>query len=51
MAVVISVEGYEALLEIMADLENRLSVHESELAEPDLRVPVGRVKAELGLHD
>ncbi len=49
MAVVVGKLWYDELLERVEDLEDRLSVYESRDAEPDLRVPLDKVKAELGL--
>ncbi len=49
LAVVIGLARYEALLERMEDLDDRLSVYESRAAEPDLRISHDKVKSELGL--
>ena len=48
LAVVIGLARYEALLERMEDLDDRLSVYESRAAEPDLRISHDKVKSELG---
>ncbi len=48
-AVLVGMERYEALLEELEDLADRLSVYESSGAEPDLRIGIEKVKAELGL--
>lgn len=45
-AVLISPQRYEALLEEIEDLKDRLSVYE---AQPDLSMPWEKAKAELGL--
>jgi antitoxin StbD len=55
-AVLIGAHRFEALVdeanvlaEKLEDARDRLSVYESEAGEPDLRVPIEKVKAELGL--
>lgn len=51
VAYLIGVERYEALLDQIDDLGDRLAAFESAHSEPDLRVPLEKVKAELGLMD
>jgi prevent-host-death family protein len=51
LAVVIGMSRYEALLERLDDLEDRLSVYESRTSDPDLRLTHDKVKAELGLSE
>lgn len=48
-ALLIGFMEYDALLERIEDLDDRLSVHESQESDPSLRVPLEKVKAELGL--
>jgi len=48
-ALLVSLERYEAVLDEIEDLRDRLSVHESEASTPDLRIPHGKLLAELGL--
>ncbi len=49
VAVVIGTDRFEALLEKLEDLDDRLSVYESLGSEPDMRIPHEKVVAELGL--
>ena len=49
VAVVIGTDRFEALLEQIEDLDDRLSVYESLGSEPDLRIGHAKVVAELGL--
>lgn len=48
-AVIVSYTRFEELLERLEDLDDRISVYESQESEPDMRIPHGRVIAELGL--
>lgn len=48
-AVIVAPDRYEALLEELEDLRDRISVYESEKSSPDLRVPLDKALAELGL--
>jgi prevent-host-death family protein len=47
-AILVAPAQYEALLEEIEDLRDRLSVYESEASSPDLRVPLDKILAELG---
>lgn len=49
VAVLVGPKQYEALLNEIEDLRDRLSVYESQAADPDLRIPWGKAKVELGL--
>lgn len=49
VAVVIGYARYEALLERLEDLDDRLSVYESRESDSDLRIGHDKVVAELGL--
>ncbi|HLF99637.1 MAG TPA: type II toxin-antitoxin system prevent-host-death family antitoxin [Acidimicrobiia bacterium] len=49
VAIVVGATRYLELMETMADLEDRLAAYESEASEPDLRIPLEKVEAELGL--
>ena len=48
-AVIIGYTRFEELLDRLEDLDDRISVYESQDSEPDLRIPHGKVIAELGL--
>ena len=48
-AVIVSPKHYEALLDEIEDLRDKLSVYESEVADEDLRIPWEKAKIELGL--
>ncbi len=48
-AVLVGAERYDALLEELEDLKDRLSVYESAATEPSLRVGLDKMAAELGL--
>jgi prevent-host-death family protein len=48
-AVLVGAERYDALLEELEDLKDRLSVYESVGTEPSLRVGFDKMAAELGL--
>jgi len=48
-AVLVGMHRYEAILEELEDLADRLSVYESAESEPGLRTGIDKVKAELGL--
>jgi antitoxin StbD len=47
-AVLVGAERYDALLEELEDLKDRLSVYESAGTEPTLRIGFGKMAAELG---
>lgn len=47
-AVFISPAHYEALLDEIEDLKDRLSIFESEASSGDLRIPLDKMKIELG---
>lgn len=47
-AILVSPAQYEAILEEIEDLRDRISVYESEASSPDLRVPLNEALAELG---
>lgn len=49
VAVMVAYGTFEAMLERVEDLEDRLAVHEAEAEGPDLNVPWEKVKAEAGL--
>jgi antitoxin StbD len=49
VAVVISPAALEALLDEVEDLKDRCSVLESRLDASDMRVPIEKVRVELGL--
>jgi antitoxin StbD len=48
-AVLVGAERYDALLEELEDLKDRLSIYESSRSEPTLRVGFDKMAAELGL--
>ena len=48
LAVVVGMLRYEALLEKIEALDDRLSVYESREADPDLRISHAKVRSELG---
>ena len=48
-AVLVGAERYDALLEELEDLKDRLSVYESAQSEPGLRVGFEKMAAELGV--
>ncbi|MFN8035823.1 MAG: type II toxin-antitoxin system prevent-host-death family antitoxin [Acidimicrobiia bacterium] len=48
-ALIVGVAEYEGLLEQIEDLEDRLSGYESQASDPSMRIPLEKVKAELGL--
>lgn len=48
-AVLVGADRYDALLEELEDLKDRLSVHESARSEPTLRIGFDNMAAELGL--
>jgi prevent-host-death family protein len=48
-AVLIGAARFEALLEAMQDLDDRLSVFESRESDPGLRLSTDKIRAELGL--
>ena len=47
-AVVISPPALQSLLDELEDLKDRISVLESRLDSEDMRVPIEKIKAELG---
>jgi antitoxin StbD len=49
VVVFVAPRQYEALLNEIEDLRDRLSIYESEAADPDLRIPWDKAKVELGL--
>jgi antitoxin StbD len=48
-AVIVGAARLDALVEELEDVRDRLSVYESREAPEDLRVPLDKAKAELGL--
>ena len=48
-AVIVGSERYEALLDEMEDLKDRLSVYESAESDPSLRISLDKARAELGV--
>ena len=48
-AVLVSAERYDAVLEELEDLKDRLSVYESAQSEPSLRIGFDKMAAELGV--
>ncbi|MGH9101892.1 MAG: type II toxin-antitoxin system Phd/YefM family antitoxin [Acidimicrobiales bacterium] len=48
-AVLVGAERYDAVLEELEDLKDRLSVYESAQSEPSLRVSFDKMAAELGM--
>jgi len=48
-AVIVGADRYDALLEELEDLKDRLSVYESTRSEPSLRIGFDKMAAELGL--
>lgn len=48
-AVLVGAERYDAVLEEMEDLKDRLSIYQSAQSEPDLRIGFDKMEAELGL--
>ena len=48
-AMITSYARFEDLLEHLEDLDDRLSVYESQESESDMRIPHGKVVAELGV--
>lgn len=49
VAVLVSPARYEALLDEIEDLKDRLSIYESEASSSDMRIPLDKMKIELGM--
>ncbi len=49
VAIVVAYDRYEAQIEEIEDLRDRISVYESEASSPDLRIPLDKALAEPGL--
>lgn len=49
VAVVVSPAALQGLLDEIEDLKDRISVFEARLDSPDMRIPLEKVKVELGL--
>lgn len=49
VAVLVGHDAYQQLLDEIEDLRDQLSVVESERAPSDMRVPLAKARAELGL--